>query len=499
MNKTNFYRFTTREERYKRMNQFFLIAVDLMFLIFLFYQIIQVIKPDKDAITTGWNGIVLILFCILNIVVFFCKKSSSLLKLLAATEVAIEVVILSIHPSATFLGLALVGVLCVLIPYYDAKMYNITLIVYAVLYTASQVFRVVTNRESFTANMLCTILITYALFIVLLRVGYICKKFSDHALASSEEQSSHLAQLMDEILDISHTIKEESDASSQTMDYLLESAQNTTNSMGEISASAAITAENIEEQTGMTQNIQEDISETMNRSNEMVTIATTSSQKIFESRELMKDLKTQSEQMAETNKQVTEAMSKLSNNTKEVETIAGIILNISNQTNLLALNASIESARAGEAGKGFAVVADQIRQLAEETRVSTKNITDIISELNKNADEVVTVIDNSVTAAENQNMMISTASKTFEELDTHMTALLTDINEIDSKIEHLSEANNRIVENITNLSATTQEVTAIADQTNELSQKNLAFTQKAKQALALIQENASRLDKYNTN
>mgnify|MGYP000714443791 FL=1 len=244
--------------------------------------------------------------------------------------------------------------------------------------------------------------------------------------------------MFDGIVDISKIIHSETAKSSSLVDELVNVTQTVAGNMKNIATASHTTSQNIEEQNNMTRSIQTAIETTGEHSRQMVSVATESNASIQENIKVMESLKAQSAQIASTNHEVTASMAKLQEKTAEVENIAGMILNISSQTNLLALNASIESARAGEAGRGFAVVADQIRQLAEQTKQSTEEITRITTELSMNANDVVKSIESSIDATNDQNDKIISAAASFEQLNANMAKLIQDIGAIAVSYTHLT-------------------------------------------------------------
>ncbi len=324
-------------------------------------------------------------------------------------------------------------------------------------------------------------------------IGY---RFNHDALHSVMDEQKIQVSIMDDVLAIAESVQEGAAKSNQIVHELGESTGIVNAAVSEISSSTQVTAENIQEQTIMTQSIQQAINNTVERSDKIVQIANESTVSIKESLNIMNDLKSQSENIATTNSNVVESMDKLQEKTKEVHDIASIIFSISSKTNLLALNASIESARAGEAGKGFAVVADQIRELAEQTRKSTENIAKIIEELNVQAEEASQTIVDSISAADYQGKLITTASQSFEKIHNDVNILTDDIGEIDKMLAELADANNRIVDNISQLSATTEEVTASSQEATAISEKNRQDAENAKELLEDMIETSKRLDKY---
>jgi len=94
----------------------------------------------------------------------------------------------------------------------------------------------------------------------------------------------------------------------------------------------------------------------------------------------------------ETSEQAAQAINSFSDKAQNIGEILSVIDNLADETNLLALNAAIIAAQAGEHGRGFAVVADQIKELADQTSLSTKEIVSIIEGVQMESRNAVSAI-----------------------------------------------------------------------------------------------------------
>ncbi|AUM64549.1 methyl-accepting chemotaxis protein [Brevibacillus laterosporus] len=174
-------------------------------------------------------------------------------------------------------------------------------------------------------------------------------------------------------------------------------------------------------------------------------------------------------------------ITKVNENVNKIDEFTGLINTIADQTNLLALNAAIESARAGEHGKGFAVVANEVRKLAEQSRIFSQRISDQIGTISKDSEHMLQTADEMQMEMYTQKNDIANALHSF----ANITKAVEDIG---PKIHHLSQSAGHILQEKETISARVENSTAVAE---EIFAKTEEIASTSEQTTASSQEVAT--------
>ncbi|GAA0725313.1 methyl-accepting chemotaxis protein [Clostridium malenominatum] len=170
---------------------------------------------------------------------------------------------------------------------------------------------------------------------------------------------------------------------------------------------------------------------------------------------------------------VVSMINELSDENAKIVNIINSITQISEQTNLLALNASIEAARAGEHGRGFAVVAEEVRKLAEDSKISTDQVESILNNISNKTKVVAEEILKEEKSIELCNEHTNDVKELFKDVNKNTSNVLSYSRNVgsqsillESTMKNTLSSVNNISENVESTTTAMEEIFAAIDELN---------------------------------
>ncbi|MNH84180.1 Methyl-accepting chemotaxis protein McpC [compost metagenome] len=189
----------------------------------------------------------------------------------------------------------------------------------------------------------------------------------------------------------------------------------------------------------------------------------------------------------EATSKVSATIDTLSRNAKGITKITKTISEIAEQTNLLSLNASIEAARAGEHGKGFAVVAEEVRKLAEESTQSTKEVFELVRNIEMDIMQAINHMSINEEVVRLQNEMIKESKEIFQQI-------VQSVQFITGQIDAFSKESDVMLESAQQISGAIQNISAITEQSAAGTEQVSAYMNEQISSIKLVADEAEAMN-----
>jgi len=270
-------------------------------------------------------------------------------------------------------------------------------------------------------------------------------------------------------------------ASSQVASASDESARNslqTSSAIDEVTSTMHEMSVNVQNMVKSTQTQAANVSETSASIDEMVT----SIQRVADTAKVLLDISNRSREEVHsgigTMEKATDGLNRinttihasgeiidsLGTRADDIGKIVEVIDDLAEQTNLLALNAAIEAARAGEHGLGFAVVADEVRKLAEKSAQSTKEISELIASIQREARKAVDNMEKSTTIVNEGLNLGQELNGALRKISNVVTEVYKFAQEIGAATNEQSHGSSQIARATTRLNEITHEINSAVEE-----------------------------------
>ncbi|HEX3022593.1 MAG TPA: methyl-accepting chemotaxis protein [Lachnospiraceae bacterium] len=229
------------------------------------------------------------------------------------------------------------------------------------------------------------------------------------------------------------------------------------------------------------------------KTGEISVIANSTKQSIDKGVNSMQLLNVKTRSTTEITSRIINHIEELEEKSRSINSIVGAINEIASQTNLLSLNASIEAARAGAAGNGFQVVAEEIRNLADQSMKSVREIEKLIKDIQDRTRNAVNTANEADGIMKEQELAVKQSEKAFEDINNHVENLICNVEVISDTIHVIEQSRADTLTAIEDISAVSQQTAAASIAINETTNHQLVAVENLNSLSGELRDNAKEL------